>query len=103
MSPLKTVSAPRRVALSTVSFKPFTLLSDGAMSEGTPTMQYTVKELAADRFMLIADTGEPVLATMNNRDLAQRMAIKLTTESVNQGIADEPRPRGRDRYQASAH
>jgi hypothetical protein len=53
--------------------------------------------------MLIADTGEPVLATMNNRDLAQRMAIKLTAEHVNQGIADEQRPRDRDRYQATAH
>jgi hypothetical protein len=73
------------------------------MSEGKPTMQYTVKEIAADRFMLIAETGEPVLATMNNRDLAQRMAIKLTAENVNQGIADEQRPRGRNRYQATAH
>jgi hypothetical protein len=66
-------------------------------------MQYTVKEIGVGKFMLIAETGEPVLATMNNRDLAQRMAIKLTAENVNQRIADEQRPRGRDRYQARAH
>jgi hypothetical protein len=66
-------------------------------------MKYAIKELAADKFIRISETGEPVLATMNNRDLAQPMAIKLTTESVNQGIADEQRTSGCNRYQATAH
>jgi hypothetical protein len=73
-------------------------------------MKYTVKEIGVGKFMLIAETGEPVLATMNNRDLAQRMATKLTAESVTQGInatrggtEDEQRARSRHRYQTTAH
>jgi hypothetical protein len=49
-------------------------------------MQYTVKELAADRFMLIAATGEPLPAILNTRAWAQRLADTLSAVSLDREI-----------------